>query len=308
MASSIPELITGRVADDALPYLDLAPADEAAVREVATQIAADRDLCADLAGVLELIRPWMGVPQPWGVVELPKRYDPLAGDAPAIDRWWYVVAALAFVPETLAYHRSRGIADQVSRATLADIGRHARITEVTFGRPGFHQEKWIQIHLRGLLYDLGRLQFNLTTLWLPDAQLAAAGMRARSGEVVLDTHIPDSGPLTPDEVTASFNRARGFFMAHFPEHAPYDYALCNSWLLDPQLTMLVPGTNIDSFCRRWTILDPGIEADRSALEFIFRKPTTPVEDLPRDTRLQRAVIDHVTHGGHLMQAVGYVTV
>jgi hypothetical protein len=208
-------------------------------------------------------------------VELPKRYDPMDPRAAVLDRWWYTVAALAFVPETLAYHRARGVAEHTSRATLADLGRHARIHARTYGRSGLATESWIQLHLRGLLYDLGRLQFNLTTLRLPAAMMAAAGMAAEPGDVVLDTHIPETGPLTPDEVTASLGRARGFFAAHFPEHAPYRWALCHSWLLDPQLSTLLPGSNIDAFSRRWTVLDPGDRADQSARDFIFRMPGVP---------------------------------
>ena len=308
MPPAIRDLIVGRAADEALAWFDLGAADAAEVRGVAATIAADEALSGELTQIVASLRRGLGVPRPWDLVELPKRYDPMDPGAAVLDRWWYTVAALAFVPETLAYHRARGVAEHTSRATLADLGRHARIHARTYGRSGLATESWIQLHLRGLLYDLGRLQFNLTTLRLPAAMMAAAGMAAEPGDVVLDTHIPETGPLTPDEVTASLGRARGFFAAHFPEHAPYRWALCHSWLLDPQLSTLLPGSNIDAFCRRWTVLDPGVRADQSALDFIFRMPGVPLGSLPRDTRLQRAVVDHLSNGGHLHQTLGFLPI
>lgn len=308
MRDAIHDRLVGPDADKALGWLDLDESDAAEVRAVAAQIADDEEMVREQATLLALLREAMGIPRPWEVVQLPRRYDADAGDAPLLDRWWYLVTAMVCVPDTLAYHRARGIPEQISRATLADAGRHVRQHRRMYGRSGFAQEGWISIHLRGLLYDLGRLQFNLTTLRLPTEQIVAAGMRAEQNQVLLDTHIPESGPLDPAGVAASLGRARAFFTEHFPEYAPYDYAICNSWLLDPQLQAMVPGSNIDTFCRVWRPLDPGIEADVSAVNFIFRRPGVPLTDLPRDSRLQRAVLDHLATGGHVMQTIGYVPI
>ncbi len=306
MSDAIRDRLIGPAADEALAWLDVSESDAHEVRAVAAQVAADAALTAEIEKVISVLRVVMGVPRPWEVVQLPRRYNTDEGDAPLLDRWWYFVAAMAFVPETLAYHSERGIPEPVSRATLADAGRHVRQHRRMYGRSGFGQEGWISIHLRGLLYDLGRLQFNLTTLRLPTEQLAAAGMRGETGLVTLDTHIPESGPLDPAEVVASLGRVRDFFSAHFPEYAPYDYVTCRSWLLDPSLPTLVPDTNIAAFCQLWTPLDPGMEADTSALNFIFRQPGTPRDQLARESRLQRAVLDHLDSGGHLREATGFI--
>ena len=53
----------------------------------------------------------------------------------------------------------------------------------------------------------GRLQFNL--------QPADGGWE-------LSTHIPRSGPLTPDSVDDAFRAARHFFATHFPDHPVRD--------------------------------------------------------------------------------------
>ena len=41
-----------------------------------------------------------------------------------------------------------------------------------------------------------------------------------------------------------------------------------------------------------------MDADVEVLRFVFRTLTTPLDRLPRRTVLQRAVVDHLTAGGH----------
>src|SRR5690606_36581012 len=110
------------------------------------------------------------------------------------------------------------------------------------------------------------------------------------------------GPLTPEAVDASLAKAREFFPRHFPDEHYTDFA-CGSWLLDPQLREYLPkDSNIVRFQERFELepyekvdgLDGGVEVRR----FVFRDLTTPLEELPRRTALQRAVIDNLMAGGH----------
>ena len=78
---------------------------------------------------------------------------------------------------------------------------------------------------------------------------------------------------------------------------------CGSWLLDPQLLEYLPeDSNIAQFQRRFE-LEPyeapeGPDADVEVLRFVFRTLTTPLDQLPRGTVLQRAIIDHLKAGRH----------
>jgi hypothetical protein len=47
-------------------------------------------------------------------------------------------------------------------------------------------------------------------------------------------------------------------------------------------------------------------SDQSALDFVFRAPTTPRDELPRDTRLQRGLLDHLAAGGHVESRYGWL--
>jgi hypothetical protein len=54
----------------------------------------------------------------------------------------------------------------------------------------------------------------------------------QEGDTVLDTHIPEDGPLDVGSCRDSFSRAIPFFKEHFPETGSKAF-ICSSWLFDP---------------------------------------------------------------------------
>ena len=198
-------------------------------------------------------------------------------------RHLYAYAYLALVDVALGYHRAHGISEAVSWTTLADLGRNLAVDR-RMNREGWPvMQAWLTLHTRGGLYELGRLQH-------------------QRGDGTVSLHIPDAGPLTPELVTASLDEAQAFFPRHFPREQ-YTSFSCGSWLLDPQLLEYLPeDSNIIRFQRRFE-LEPyrepeGLDADVEVLRFVFRTLTTPLDQLPRRTTLQRTVLDHLQAGGH----------
>lgn len=198
-------------------------------------------------------------------------------------RHLYVYAYLALVDVVLEYHRARGIDEAVSWVTLADLGRNLAIDRRMHGEGWPVMQAWLTLHVRGGLYELGRLQY-------------------QRGETSLSLHIPEAGPLTPEAVRASLDEARAFFPRHFPDEHYTEFS-CGSWLLDPQLREYLPeDSNIIRFQRMFE-LEPyeepeGLDGDVEVLRFVFRTLSTPLDELPRDTLLQRAVVDHLKAGRH----------
>nr|BFE68941.1 hypothetical protein GCM10020092_022420 [Actinoplanes digitatis] len=192
-------------------------------------------------------------------------------------------AYLALVDVVTEYHRDHGIPDAVSWVTLADLGRNLAVDRRMHGEGWPVMQSWLTLHARGGLYELGWLQH-------------------QRGDTAISLHIPDAGPLTPEAVDASLDEARAFFPRHFPDE-PYTAFSCGSWLLDPQLLRYLPGdSNIARFQHRFE-LEPyeepeGLDADVEMLRFVFRTLSTPLDQLPRRTVLQRATIDHLKAGGH----------
>lgn len=198
-------------------------------------------------------------------------------------RHLYVYAYLALADVVTGYHRDHGILDAVSWVTLADLGRNLAIDR-RMNREGWPvMQAWLTLHARGAVYELGRLQHH-------------------RGGATIDLHIPEAGPLTPEAIDASLDEGRAFFPRHFPEERYTSFA-CGSWLLDPQLREYLPeDSNIVRFQRRFE-LEPyqepeGLDADVEVLRFVFRTLTTPLDQLPRRTALQRAVVDHLSAGRH----------
>lgn len=192
-----------------------------------------------------------------------------------------VQAFLARIPAARVLHAAHGLTPEESWATLQDLPRHAHLDRLLHGSPGLRKSWWVELAFSGGLFQLGRLQFEPRDDWF------------------LNVHVPeDGGPLVPAAVDASFARARDVFPGHRE-------AWIQSWLLDPQLADLLPAdSNITAFQRRWRIADEGDLEDARVLELVFHTFDPDLDKLPRETTLQRVLVDHLRRGGHLFGPTG----
>ncbi|MGI5453944.1 acyltransferase domain-containing protein [Streptomyces sp. CA-249302] len=246
------------------------------------------------ASVGELVQDMGEVGSPVDLPELDWPSGPL-------QRCFSVYVFVAALPYTRAYHRARGVPDEVSRHTLADLGRNMAVHRRRHGVPGVQAPWWLVHHFRGELYQLGRLQFERARHGERTARMiAGAGLDVTSGMPCLNLHIPDYlGPLSPRACDRSLALAAEFLARHFPEEK-YRAALCHSWLLDPQLKEYLPAdSNILRFQERFRLARRDAEpADAEPVQFVFGDPGLAVASLPRRTAVERAVGDHLRAGGH----------
>ncbi len=221
-----------------------------------------------------------------------------------------LAALILSAPDVEEFWRGLGYPEPIIADTLADLGRQIRKTIAVTGRFGLGQASWLEMIWRGGFAQLGRLQFELRR-----STLGREG--AGDGPLVLSAHIAPIGSLAPDLVAASLARAHRFFTTHFPELAgepgAFDIAFCESWLLDTELMGLMPGSNMDSFARLWTVWERPV-SDGSGIFFGFDRPFADAEklpgildDLPYDSRLHRAMIDLWRRGGHVHSCSGWLT-
>ncbi|WP_309228447.1 acyltransferase domain-containing protein [Streptomyces lunaelactis] len=246
------------------------------------------------AGAAELVQDMGRV---GGGGELPRMPE----ESGAVGRYLPVYVFVAALPYVRAYHRERSVPDEVSRRTLADLGRNMAVHRRRHGTGGLLIPGWIGLHFRGELYQLGRLQFQRSRLGGRTGEaVRAAGLPLGPGDFALDLHVPDFlGPISPAACDRSLARARDFFARHFPEE-PYRVATCDSWLLDPQLAGCLPKeSNIVRFQGRFR---PAYEAkevdDGGPVGFVFGDPELLPDGLPRRTGVERAIGDHLRAGGH----------
>ncbi len=139
------------------------------------------------------------------------------------------------------------------------------------------------------------------TIALPTA---AWNLMLQRDDAVLSVHIPTGGPLDPDACDHSFRDALAFLPRHFPER-PFNAFWCASWLLDTQLQdWLPPAANLVQFLRAWHLLPAGIGPE-PLQEAVFGDAPTDLNRAPRNTSLQRAVLDHLASGRKIRPRGGH---
>ncbi|WP_406201654.1 acyltransferase domain-containing protein [Streptomyces europaeiscabiei] len=292
-ADELPDVLV----DLAVPYED-----------INDLVALRRTLAADESATWLLGRCVAGLARDMGKIGKGPGLLPFPLESGPLGRYFHVYVFLAALPYVRAYHRERGIPDDISRRTLADLGRGLVLHRRRYGVGGLVAPGWFSLHFHGELFQLGRLQYQRSRVsGREGVALAAAGLGLRPGEPCLDLHIPDyAGPLTPEACDRSLASAHDFFARHFPQER-YTAGCCHSWLLDPQLKRYLPtDANIVRFQERFRIACGNSEPeDDLPIRFVFGDPDLPVETLPRRTGLERAVADHLRAGGHWYSGHGW---
>jgi hypothetical protein len=217
----------------------------------------------------------------------------------------HLLAFIATTHNVRAFHANRGVPHDISQATLADLGRQVSIHRRVFGSIGLQTYGWMSLHWTGQLYQLGRLQFDLgrvdpTSQWaraLPD--------NVAPGDWVLGVHIPEAGPLDDAAVGASLSDVRPFLETYFPEVSA-TMQRCFSWMLDPYLRYVLPNSNITRFQNLFTPDGLFEDNNEDILYFVFRRRgIDDLDQLPRETSLQRAVLDRIKAGGSWQNRQGW---
>ncbi|WP_313479150.1 acyltransferase domain-containing protein [Microbacterium sp.] len=179
-------------------------------------------------------------------------------------------ALIELVPDALDRHREAGVPAEVTRETLADVGRKHRLYGAATVVP------WALELMRADVLSAGRLQVSM-----------------HQSEHGHHLHIPELGPLLPADVDASLARA-------FQLTGSMRY-VCTSWLLDPRLLSTLAGSNIAAFAERFEVLagaEESLLASDEAARFVFRRPLAEVLDpaLPTETRLEQVVASTLRSG------------
>ncbi|MCI2196886.1 MAG: acyltransferase domain-containing protein [Eubacterium sp.] len=177
----------------------------------------------------------------------------------------------------------RGISDQIYYDTCSDIAIWCRDAYEKTGKWGLHEQEWVSKSIKQQLYRIGRLQYEpltesndeLKQMFLPECDLSVYTK-------ILNVHIPAEEPLTPEEVSASMHSARKLF----PDA---DCMVCVSWLLSPELQLLLPaGSNILSFQKRFHVVKT-IHPFRQAEERVFGCIKKDISSYSENTYLQKTL-------------------
>jgi len=116
-------------------------------------------------------------------------------------------------------------------------------------------------------------------------------------------HFPGGSPLTHSLCGRSFESAMEFFPRHFPER-PYKCFCSESWVLDSQLQELLSPTSNMVRLQREMYLLPYATHDEQLVDVILGGMPEDPSKAPRDTALQRALLDHIARGGRFHTSAG----
>ncbi|MCI6378626.1 MAG: acyltransferase domain-containing protein [Clostridiales bacterium] len=147
--------------------------------------------------------------------------------------------------------------------------------------------------------SLGRIQPQPVSLPANQWRMALA-----PGDPVLDVHIPEGPPMTPDAITASLQAAIPFYRDHLGLREERAFT-CSSWLMSPALPQLLPGSNLAAFQKRFRVV-PYTLRDNQVFERVYGKGFTAWQEMPMETRLQRGVRDWYMAGGVIRQMQGVI--
>lgn len=126
------------------------------------------------------------------------------------------------------------------------------------------------------------------------------------GDNVLGLHIPREGLLSRELCKESFDQAATFFHTFFPEKE-FKAFVCVTWMLDPQLQLLVDeSSNVLMFQQEFALY-PVLSVDRTVYRFVFNSDPCPIEELPEKTSLQRKIKEYMLAGGHMHTGGGFIT-
>jgi hypothetical protein len=111
---------------------------------------------------------------------------------------------------------------------------------------------------------------------------------------VLEIHIPAGGDMSPEKCKDSLTRAYDFFKSYFPHRLPIGFRCC-SWIISPCVEQCLPAkSNLAQFLKE-TYLFPVASTDPDIWFIFFQEKFDPAT-APRDTSLQRAILDYLNAG------------
>ncbi len=130
----------------------------------------------------------------------------------------------------------------------------------------------------------------------------------RKGDTVVGVHIPPDGSLRDEDVEATIEETKAFIARYFPD-VDYKAFCCGSWLMDSQLfDMVGHESNIAKFGKRFKKITRKC-GGKGVFYFVFLKrngdTSYKIEDLPENTRLERAIKSYYLNGKAVYEIYGY---
>ena len=183
-----------------------------------------------------------------------------------------------------------GISEEIYVDSMAAFSRFVREHMESYGCYGFDRGFWTTRQVSSKLFRIGQLEYELTTL---------------EGQHIVSVHIPTDVDLRPEILRPSVRESLADLYRIFPEYTDKP-VYCHSWLLSPHLKDMLPAkSNILAFQEMFDLSDE-YDPGTGFLQWVFKNPQLPKEDLPENTSLQRKLKRFVLDGGVFLDGKGFL--
>ena len=215
----------------------------------------------------------------------------------------YTVELLVFICMTKhlkALYIEQGIDMQIYRDSVLDLKWKLEECKAVKGVCGSFVAPWFVGFFNLTRFALGRLQFELVTLWF---DYEGHGVKIEKDKTrVISVHIPRTNtPIDKESCDKAYAQARTFFKDRFGADCPF---ACYSWLLYPvNKEILAPESNTYRFMAEYEV----IKSDDNNGEDLWRLFDTEEKDpdkLPTDTSMRRRYVEHLKNGGKVGCGLG----
>lgn len=200
------------------------------------------------------------------------------------DELWMVVT-LYFTAKSHDIYAERGISDDIFYDSMGDITVWVKVCRRDWGCWGIHNNEfgWMEGTLRATRFKLGRFQFELSTFKCD--RYEKYGTVLHRGDRVVNMHIPEGEPMTPERRYDSYRRGLEFWGGNV--------IVCDTWLFYPRhREFLQPNSNILGLMDDFDIIESDESDSLGNMWRIFNRRDSYIpSELPRNTGMRRAYAD-----------------
>lgn len=189
---------------------------------------------------------------------------------------------------TYVKYKEKQIDEKIYFDTFACFSRFVKEHRVSYGCYGFDREWWTPRQVAMQLFRIGELEYEMAK-------------KDRKNQISI--HVPSDAKLTRESCRISLQNAITFFQKFYLEYYNVNY-ICDSWLLSPNLKQVLDeNSNILKFQSAFQVTKFNPD-DTEFMEWVFKDPAIPVEELPEETSLQRNLKAYLKNGGKIGCAYG----
>lgn len=203
----------------------------------------------------------------------------------------------------LEEYRRDGLSEELFWETMYDL--HCKFEEcyAVYRIWGTFVSFWYYEFWTHKIFKLGRLEYEISTV--QTTEYRRGSFHLKKGDLVYSVHIPSEGPLRPEAVLASLQRAHQFFGYQKGALLP---CVCYSWLLWPDNTHLFPqNSNLKKFFDLFDIVESEKdEAFSDCWRVFFRDLNGDPASLNPSTTLQKNIVDWLTAGNSMGEGTGFL--